>query len=96
MSISSLTNTNNLASIKTWLAVRGIKSSMYTYIARVNSTPLRKRVSGITQTACSLNISSSKQVERFLEVLEKEITSDFLFYGVKQRDYLLMRAFLVS
>lgn len=48
---------------------------------------------GTLSSRANLTITGNKQVERFFNVLEKEITSDFLFCGVKQRDYLLVRSF---
>lgn len=93
ISISSLTNTNNFSLIKTWLAVRGINGSIYRFIAPVSVT-LRKRTPETPYSKCSLKISGNKQVEKFLRVLKQEITSDFMFCGVKQRDYLLFCAFL--
>ena len=95
VSISSLTNTNNLSLIKAWLTAKAINSDIYSYIVSVH-VPVIERSAGTPSSRCELTISGNKQVKRFLDVLQQEITSDFLFCGVKQRDYLrdLVQAFL--
>lgn len=89
--ISSLTNSNTLTLVKTWLLGKGINCTIDLRI--VEHVPLKNRVPGMPSSRANLTIAGNRQVERFLKILAQEITSEFMFCGVKQRDYLLVRAF---
>lgn len=92
VTISSLTNSNTLNLIKSWLLDKGISCCIDVYLIAVH-VPLRERIAGTSYSRSNLTISGNIQVEKFFNILKKEVTSDFLFCGVKYRDYLLACAF---